>query len=72
MRETCSQSAAYVNMLMTILYNAKWARVVNEWCPHGKSQRIGQSYNMFNSKRNVCVLCWTTTQLELNYNMNAS
>jgi len=37
MRETCSQSATDVNMLMTIMYNAKWTRVVNEWCKHGKT-----------------------------------
>ena len=46
MRQTCSQSATDVTMLMTIMYNAKWTRVVNEWCTHGKSPRIGDFYEL--------------------------
>jgi len=46
MRQTCSQSATDVTMLMTILYSAKWTRVVNEWCTHGKSPRIGDFYEL--------------------------
>ena len=34
-------------MLMTILYSAKWTKVVDEWCTHGKSQRVRNFYKLF-------------------------
>jgi len=39
-QDTCNTSAADINLLKTILYNAKFSRVVDTSCALGESQWV--------------------------------